>query len=420
MSRYLFTMSDAGGNVPPELSVARGLVERGHDITILGDPTIEDEVVAIGAYFLEWRTAPRRVSRLREDDLIRDYELRTPPQQVALMREILFGWAPGYAADTADALRASRYDAVVSCFFLVGSQIAAEAHGLRYAVLVPNLWGEPGTGLPPFGPGLQPAHGPLGRGRDALMTRVATRLWNKALPELNGLRHEFGLAPVSGVFEQFHGARRLLVLTTQAFDFPATRMPTNLRYTGPMIDDPTWVAPWTPPPGDDPLVLVALSTTFQDQERALGRIVDALAGLPVRAVVTTGPAVDPQSVHAPDNVQVVESAPHAAILPLATAVVTHAGHGIVMKALAADVPMLCMPMGRDQNDNAARVVAHGAGLRLRPSAASSSIARAVRRLIDEPAFKQGAARLGDAIRADARQSAAVDELEDLARPALVA
>lgn len=413
MSRYLFTMTDAGGNVPPELGVARGLAERGHDITILGDPTIADEAAAIGARFQTWQEARRRVSRLREDDLIRDYELRTPAQQVGLMREILFGWAPGYASDTARELRSGRYDALVSCFFLVGSQIAAEAHGLPYGVLVPNLWGEPRTGLPPFGPGLQPAKGPLGRGRDALMTRFAERLWNKALPQLNALRHAHGLAPVSGPFEQFHQADRLLVLSSEAFDFPAHNMPANLRYAGPMLDDPTWAQPWTAPAGDEPLVLIALSTTFQDHERTLQRIVDGLAGLPVRGVLTTGPAVDPRSVRAPANVRVVRSAPHAALLREAAVAVTHAGHGTVMKALAAGVPMLCLPMGRDQNDNAARVVAHGAGLRLRPNAASAKIARAVQRLISEPRFAECAARLGDAVRADAERGAAVEELDAL-------
>jgi MGT family glycosyltransferase len=415
MSRYLFTMTDAGGNVPPELSVARGLAERGHDITILGDPTIAEEAAAIGARFRTWQDGRRRESRLREDDLIRDYELRTPAQQVGLMREILFGWAPGYVTDTARELQSERYDALVSCFFLVGAQIAAEAHGLPYAVLVPNLWGEPRTGLPPFGPGLQPARGPLGRGRDALMTRFAERLWNKALPELNALRHAHRLAPVNGPFEQFHRADRLLVLSSEAFDFPAHNMPANLRYVGPLLDDPTWVQPWTPPAGDEPLVLVALSTTFQDHERTLQRIVEALDGLPVRGVVTTGPALDPQTVPAPRNVQIVRSAPHAAVLREAAVVVTHAGHGTVMKALAAGVPMVCLPMGRDQNDNAARVVAHRAGLRLRRNAAPATIARAVRRLIAEPVFAESAQRLGDAIRADAERGAAVQELEGITR-----
>ncbi|MEA2283180.1 MAG: hypothetical protein QOK21_3787 [Solirubrobacteraceae bacterium] len=414
MSRYLFTMTDAGGNVPPELAVARGLAERGHEITVLGDPTIAEEAAAIGARFETWQDAPRRESRLREDDLIRDYLLRTPAQQVGLMREILFGWAPGFATDTARALRSQRYDALVSCFFVVGSQIAAEAHGLPYAVLVPNLWGEPRTGLPPFGPGLQPARGPLGRGRDAVMTRFAERLWNKALPALNALRHAHGLAPVSGPFEQFHRANRLLVLSSKAFDFPAHSMPANLRYVGPILDDPTWVQPWAAPPGDEPLVLVALSTTFQDHERTLQRIVDALGGLSARGVVTTGPAIDPQSVRAPGNVEVVQSAPHAAVLGEAAVVVTHAGHGTVMKALAAGVPMVCLPMGRDQNDNAARVVAHGAGLRVRRNATPATIARAARRLIAEPQFAESAKRLGAAIRADAESGAAVKELDELA------
>jgi MGT family glycosyltransferase len=413
MTRYLFTMTDAGGTIAPELAVARGLVERGHDVTVLGDRIIAAEAQAIGAAFRPWETARQRRSRRREDDLIRDYELKSPIQQAGLMREILFGWAPGYATDTARVLADDDYHAVACCFFLVGAQIAAEARGLPHAVLVPNLWGEPGTGLPPFGPGLQPAKGAPGRARDALMTRMATRLWNKALPDLNALRADYGLAPVAGAFEQFHRARRLLVLSAEAFDFQATRMPANLRYAGPQLDDPGWAQPWTPPPGDAPLVLVAFSTTFQDHERTLQRVVDALGVLPVRAVVTTGPAIDPGALRASERVQVVASAPHQAVLREAAAVVTHAGHGIVMKALAADVPLLCMPMGRDQNDNAARVVAHGAGLRLKPGAAPRAIGRAVRRLLDEPGFAASAARLGAQIRAAAAGQGAVDELEAL-------
>jgi MGT family glycosyltransferase len=413
MSRYLFTMTDAGGTIPPELSVARGLVDRGHRVTVLGDRIIASEVAAIGAAFRPWDQGLQRRSRNCEDDLIRDYELKSPIKQAGLMREILFGWAPGYAADTATALQADDYDAVVSCFFLVGSQIAAEAAGVAYAVLVPNLWGEPGTGLPPFGPGLQPASGPAGRVRDVVMTRMATKLWNKALPDLNRLRADYGLAPVGGVFEQFHHARRLLVLSAEAFDFKATRMPANLRYAGPRLDDPGWAAPWTPPGGSEPLVLVAFSTTFQDHESTLQRVVDALAELPVRAVVTTGPAIDPSALRAPERIQVVASAPHQAVLRESAVAVTHAGHGIVMKALAADVPMLCMPMGRDQNDNAARVVAHGAGLRLKPGAPARAIGRAVGRLLDEPSFRERAARLGAEIRAAAQNDTAVDELEEL-------
>ena len=48
----------------------------------------------------------------------------------------------------------------------------------------------------------------------------------------------------------------------------------------------------------------------------------------------------------------------------ASAVVTHAGHGTVLKSLAAG-PLVCIPMARDQKDNTVRVLRLGAGVRLR-------------------------------------------------------
>jgi UDP:flavonoid glycosyltransferase YjiC (YdhE family) len=109
-----------------------------------------------------------------------------------------------------------------------------------------------------------------------------------------------------------------------------------------------------------------------------------------------------------------KSAPHGEVMRQAAAVVTHAGHGTVMRALVHKVPLLCMPMGRDQHDNTARVVARGAGLELRPSAPPSQIANAVFRLLDEPSFRLSARRLGEAVSFEAANSSIVDELESLA------
>ena len=73
-----------------------------------------------------------------------------------------------------------------------------------------------------------------------------------------------------------------------------------------------------------------------------------------------------------------------------------------------------MPMGRDQNDNAARVVARRAGLRLTPNASAEKIRDAVRQLLTQPQYREQARRLGETIVADARQSKAVPELERIA------
>lgn len=167
-----------------------------------------------------------------------------------------------------------------------------------------------------------------------------------------------------------------LLLIDEEFDFPAT-FPAAVRYAGTQLDDPSWTEPWTPQAGDAPLVLVAMSSSYQAQDAVLRRVTAVLGTLPVRGVVTTGPAVDPSAIEPPDNVQVVRSAPHAAVLRKASVVVTHGGHGTVVKALAAGLPLLIMPMGRDQGDNAARASARGAGLRLKTGASSRAVAAAL-------------------------------------------
>jgi MGT family glycosyltransferase len=241
---------------------------------------------------------------------------------------------------------------------------------------------------------------------------VTGRQWNKGLPPLNALRAELGLAPLEDLFDQVHQARRELVLTAADFDFPG-ELPAPVRYAGPVLDDPAWAvdAGWTPPPGDDPLVLVAFSSTFQDHGDTLQRVTDALGRLPVRGLLTTGPAVDPASIDAPSNVTVVRSAPHSAVLQQAAAVVTHGGHGTVVRALAAGVPMVVIPQGRDQADNGTRLRERGAGLVVKRSASAKKIAHAVDQLLRDAAHADAAGRLGEAIRRDAASGVAVRELE---------
>ncbi len=130
------------------------------------------------------------------------------------------------------------------------------------------------------------------------------------------------------------------------------------------------------------------------------RVAMALASLPVRGLVCTGPYVEPASVPSTERVRVVRAAPHSEVFPHADVVVTHGGHGTIIKALALGKPVLCLPGIRDQKDNAVRMTERGAGLALKPSAGPTRIAAAVRRLLDEPHFVTAAAELGTRIRAE--------------------
>jgi MGT family glycosyltransferase len=412
---YLFTLWDGSGTVPPELSLARAVIERGHHVTVLADPTIEPEAMAAGADFRSWREAPHLRSRRPQDDYLRDFEVDNPPELIArLCERLICGPASAYAAETTSAIREVRPDAVVSSAFLLGPQIAAEAAGLPVAALFSNIYPLPAPGLPPFGAGLAPARDEDERQMHAEIGQEGGAMWNAHLGPLNAARAELGLAPLAGVWEQLDHAERVLVLSSPAFDFPA-QLPDNVRFVGPRLDDPAWAEEWQPPAGDEPVVLASLSAANMDQLALLRRIVDALGALPVRGVVTTGHAIDPEELPSHPQVQVLRSAPHRAVLAHASAVVTHGGHGTVIKALAADTPLLVLPMGRDQLDNATRVTERGAGLRLEPDAGADAIAAAVRRLLDEPGFRDAAARLGARLRAEAQGDEAAAELEGLAR-----
>ena len=209
----------------------------------------------------------------------------------------------------------------------------------------------------------------------------------------------------------------MLVLTSRAFDPGPEPLPAHVRYVGAQIDDPPWVEPWSSPfaDGDTPLVLVGLGSTFQNQGALVQRVIDGLGSLPVRGLVTLGRVFEPDDFRAPPNVRVVRSAPHAAVLPRARVVVAHGGHGTVIKSLASGVPVLCVPLGRDQQETATRVVEAGAGLTLKANASAARLAGAIRRLIEEPTFAVRARALGDAIAEDQKTDRACDELEALAR-----
>ena len=111
---------------------------------------------------------------------------------------------------------------------------------------------------------------------------------------------------------------------------------------------------------------------------------------------------------------------HADVLPHCSAVITHGGHGTVMKALIAGVPLIVVPLGRDQPDNAARVVYAGAGIRLRKNASVRALHAATGRVIEDPRYRAAAGRMASRLAAERDDNLAVDELEHVAAGARAA
>ena len=319
------------------------------------------------------------------------------------IRKAVFNPAAAYAADVGDEIRRKPTDAVVCVDILFGAAAAVEAAGCPLFLLSPHVSLRSIPGIPPATSGLARPTTEKERAEiDALKDRRSAKL-NKFLPAFNKLRFDLGLPALAHIDDHFDRADRVLLAISKAFDFEADALPRNIRYIGPLLDMPAWSAPWQAPWSDQqhrPRALIACSTGAQGQRNLIQRVIDGVGLVDVEAVATAGPNLSVNDLRAPQNVNVLKSAPHDAVMKDVSFVISQGGHGTVCRALVNDLPLLILPGGRDQADNAARVAAKGAGLRLPTSASTAEIAAAVKDLAINPRYRVEARRLGRAIRAD--------------------
>jgi len=416
---FLLAAWEGGGSVAPFLTVARKLIERGHDVRVMSDRCNRPETEACGAAFVPWTRAPSRSDRSRDSDIFRDWELDSPQEQIRrVLERVWTGPALAYAEDLVEELRRKPVDLVVASEMLFGTHVGCEAIGQKHVLLTCNIHLFPIPGIPPIGPGLLPAASAEEEALHADIADASEQLLDGAgVPSVNAARAHFGLQPIATLPDQHKSAEALLLGTARAFDFAPKRLPGHIRYVGPQLDDPAWAPVWRSPwPADDsrPLVLVAFSTTFQNHTGVLQKIIDAASALPVRVVVTLGDTIACEELSAPDNCQLVHSAPHNQVMRHSALVATHGGHGTVIRALRHLKPLLVVPHGRDQNDNAARVTSRGAGLALPAYSTAEAFAGAIGELLADGSYAAAAQTLGRQIRAEADHSPIIEELEQLA------
>jgi len=416
---YHFLLSSWGtlGNLSPLLTAGRLLRRKGHHVRVMADPAMRGEVEADDFEFVTWRRAP-----IGEDADPSDFS-----DMLDWMRKAIFAPASAYAADIRDEINRTPTDAVLSLDVLFGVALGAEASDVPFALLSPHVSIRTLPGMPPATSGLGQPKTPEEHAEVDAANAAFGEAFNTHLPILNRARVDLGLTTLADIMDLFDRADRLLLATSQAFDFQADSLPDNFRYVGPLLDVPnwskslqakslqanSWEAPWSAQ-SDRPRALVACSTGAQGQRDLFQRVINAVGTVEVEALATTGPNLDITELRAPKNMHVLRGAPHDRVMKDVSVVVSQGGHGTVTRSLVNGLPQLILPMARDQAANAARVEAKGAGLRLPPTASEAEIAAAVKRLIAEPQFKAAARRVGDAIKADIDGSCLVDEMEAIA------
>jgi MGT family glycosyltransferase len=359
------------GHVFPAISLGRALAGRGHEVVV---ETWEERRAAVEGAGLSFAAAE-------------EYRMFPPPEPDSADGQ--------HAAEAAKALlpllEEMRPHVAVSDILTLAPALAAERAGVPLATLIPHIYPVVEPGLPFFAIGLRPPRTPVGRA----VWRAGQRALNVGLEhgrrDLNLQRQRVGLPPTG----RLHGgisADLALVATYPQLEYPR-RWPAGVEVTGPM----TFEVPHPEielPPGERPLVLVAPSTAHDSGNHLVRTALKALAEEPVRVVATTNRVVPQRPIEVPANAVLVDWLSYSQLMPAASLVISHGGHGTVARALGSGTPVLICPIIGDMSETAMRVSWAGAGLSLpwrlcRPAPLRWS----VRRLLEDDSFAGRAGEL---------------------------
>ena len=401
MARVLAYQTPAMGHFFPISVLLAELRNRGHDIALR---TLAAGVNAGRDMGFDTEPVDPRIEEMPLDDA----GAATPQEALSRVRDTFARRADYEVPDLTEAINDVRPDVLIVDPNCWGASALAEASGLPWLSFWAFLPYLRSRGVPPWGPGLRPWPGPVGRLRDALLRRKYNTL-DSWTPSHNIIRGKLGLPPLKTADDYARRAPLLLVATAQPFEYPHPDWDDSVQFIGSCSYDP---APSTAPSWlaqiDRPVVLVSTSSENQGDFELARVALDALAEEPVH-VVATFPAGLPRDITAPANATLCEFVPHSLVLDRAACAVTHGGMGVTQKSLARGVPVCVVPYGRDQLEVARRVEVAKCGTRLLPKDLTASRMRD--KVLKAMAMTDGARRVAAGYAATGGAARGADVIE---------
>ncbi|MDP8931256.1 MAG: glycosyltransferase [Actinomycetota bacterium] len=361
LSRILVVATaGAGGDLQPLVAAALGLRNRGHELVFLGDRSVRRTLVGLG---FDAETLPAELDLgTRLVGATRDAMAATGGDLAAagpLVEQRMAAWAEEMAQPVVERTGRHRPAAILTSLFGV-EVLHLASPPCPWAVVNSTFYVGPTPPRP--------------------------------------LQHDFNprAVPLISRYASLLGSATLVLhATDQTFDYSFDRLPQGHHYVGPLG---IWEPPGEPPgyldePGDS-WVLVSISSQLQDDVPLAEAALAALANRRVRVMLTLGPDHDPGELSSvPANARGEHMVSHAAVLERGLLLVSHAGHGSVMKALWYGRPMLLVPWGRDQPGVAARASALGvAEVVPRQDVSAESLSAGVDRVLARDDMRETASR----------------------------
>jgi hypothetical protein len=359
--RILFSSTRGAGHLQPLLPYAKALVARGHEVRIAAPaevgPTLGDAGLEIAPFGHPGDKALAPIwARLAS---------APAAESVQIAVSELFAGACATAALPAllETIRSWKPELVVRESAELASIVAAQITGVAHARVAVHM--------PSF----------------------EERSFLHDLTPFDALRVHAGLAADGGAMLR---AEPVFTAFPRHLDDPAVQLagrdPFRVRTAEAAIGgSDRWARPGAP------LVYITFGTIAggRAETQAPYRVaLEAVATLPVRGLLTTGPQMPRDALgKVPSNVEVEAWIPQREVLPHVALIVHHGGSGTLLGGAAAGTPMVISPMGADQPHNGAQIERIGAGLV--SSSDVDEMRAAIVRVLEEGSFKLGARRLAD-------------------------
>ncbi|MGX5682115.1 glycosyltransferase [Schumannella luteola] len=408
MSSILICSTPVHGHVTPLLAVTRALVAAGHDVRFLTGRRYRDAVEEAGASFLALPAAADYDDRSMDAAFPGRVGLTGPAGIRYDMIEIFLRPMQAQLAALRMAL-SSPTDLVMTEPLFTGilGLLVEPAHSRPPIVSLGILpLGTKSKDTAPFGLGVLPMRGPIGRLRNSLMTVMAEKA---VFAPVQKFAEEQVLAAtgreLGGFFLDWpRRADALVQFTVPEFEYPRSDLPASVRFVGPVSTSApsTPLADWWDElDGSRRVVHVSQGTVAnQDYEELILPTIRGLAEAEdVVVVVTTGGRpVSSIPGRIPSNVYLAEYLPYDELLPRTDVMVTNGGYGGVHFALRHGVPLVVAGMTEDKIEVSARIEWSGVGVNLRTNRPSdAAVAGGVRRVLADQSYRDAANRIGVAI-----------------------
>jgi MGT family glycosyltransferase len=198
----------------------------------------------------------------------------------------------------------------------------------------------------------------------------------------------------------------------RAFQVPTKTFDDSYVFVGPSIRPQTPENSPITRSAERPTLYISLGTVNNEEPQFFKQCLEVFGNSEWQVVMAIGERFDvTQLGEIPTNVNVAPYHPQLAVLAHTDVFITHGGMNSTMEALSFGIPLVVIAQMPEQTVTAERVATLGIGIALdKLSLTNEELRDAVYRVLNEPSFREEAAKMQAAIKASGGYKQAADEI----------